>query len=101
MVNNTSFGTHIKLARHGYAYSNRMNGYMRLSDVSNGFLIELLPNNPSHDWLTKNDFPYRIWWDEENEIIDLSPTLKSIKSVKKVMSFIVNQSGVLIKEPSQ
>lgn len=93
MDNHTSFGTHIKLARHGYAYSNHMHGYMRLSDVPQGFLIELLPVNPKHEWLSKNEFPHRIWWDDEEGIINLSPRLKQIKKVKKVMSFILNENG--------
>ena len=93
MTNTTSFGTHIKLARHGYAESKRMGGYMRLSDCPQGFLVELLPYNPNHDWLSKNDFPHRIWWDDEDGVINLSKKLQMIKQVKKVMSFILNENG--------
>lgn len=90
-----SFGTMLRAFRLGYRKPKGRDFVMRLSDNADGsFNVSLVPLNmhvPKH-----KPREHRCWWEGENggnDIINLLPDVRNLKTVKKIIEFDVDEHG--------
>ena len=94
MSDQLTFGQTVRAYRLGWRWSDRLQGLLRMSPTEKGMLVQLHPAGlvPSKTEV-KN---FVAWW-EDVEIIDACAPLRSIKRVKKPISFFVHsETGELL-----
>lgn len=90
------FGKHLRAYRLGYRVAERFDCFVKISEVGENFLLIFCPTNqlvPS-----KSTKLHICWWEGERgeKVFDFVPALKNVKRFKKLVSFVVNQSGEIV-----
>lgn len=99
-LSSTPFGEFIRAARLGYRPF--VNGWLRISDNSKGFRIQLQPSGlvPQRKGRANSNH-YLVWWEcgNERDLCEWSPILRAIKRIHKETIFVLDtDSGAIIEQ---
>lgn len=96
-----TFGETIRGARLGYHWSARHAAMVRISDRGPHFEVRMCPPAQLPKGLEKNrNLEYRCWWESNVDLLTEIVPLRSIKSVKAPLRFLVDDSGHLVRGAS-
>lgn len=92
-----TFGPLLRGYRLRYVWISSRGYFMRTSEIKGGWLVELAPPVPS-ELKDKVKGPFRILPTEADalEVIQASPCLNAIKSVKKYFQIKLNDDGTVL-----
>jgi hypothetical protein len=84
-----SFGKTLRAARMRFHWSHTHGAYIRMRQDGKIVIIELQPHGLLPTKLDREKHEYILWW-TKRAVLDYVPALRSIRSVKKAITFNVD-----------
>lgn len=94
-----TLGTRIRAARLGFRWSAKHGAWVRIVGGNwQAIRVDVAPEEdiPSEKIKGRHIEPYRVWW-EDPGILDGIRLLKHVTRVRKPFSFIIDDSGELVR----
>lgn len=87
-----SFGVMLRATRLRFVYVPSWDGFMRVSDKGENFLVEIRPNRVDQLESGGKRTQYRLI-EDPYELIQQSPVLRAIKKVHKAFDLVLDDEG--------
>jgi hypothetical protein len=94
-VKGSTFGMVLRAARLGYHISDKHRAFVRISDVDERTLNITLAPLAAHVPKQGGNKMHYCWWEQKDDgeppLLDLIPSIRAVRRVKKVISFDIDR----------